>query len=700
MVLSVLASLTLVAVAPGDWLLYELPAKAEAIERPEANELVLTNGLISRTFRLAPDFATVDFQNHMTGATIVRGVKPEAEVTLNGKPVEVGGLKGQRDYAYLDPAWLDELTATPEAFHYVSHEVVAPAAPYPWTPRRGAPEMPWPPRGVRLDVRFRAPDSPPELKNVEIIVHYELYDGIPVLAKWVTVQNTGPEPVTVDGLSGEILAVTEQECRRLHVESNYAFNTMNTTQWGPDSEYTSQVDYNLQSPVLMTSRYPMGPGVELKQGERFDSFRTLVLVLDSDDRERRGLARRRMYRTLAPQVCENPILMHVRESTSDAVRLAVDQCAEVGFEMVIMTFWSGFDMEAQDAETVARYKADADYGRSKGVELGGYTLMCASRDVGSEFNCISPDTGEPGSMFGQSACLASAWADGYFDRVNNLLDSTGLMVVETDGPYHGDKCASTEHAHHRGLEDSQLRQWQRCAEFYHGCRERGIYVNSPDWYYLNGSNKCAMGYREVNWSLPRDQQVILGRQNIYDGTFEKTPSMGWMFVPLVEYHGGGPAATLEPLSEHLAEYEWHLAQNFGSGVQACYRGPRLYDTDATKAVVKKWVDFYKAHRPILDSDIIHVRRADGRNIDCMLHANPLLEERGLAMVYNPSPDPQSTTLRLPLYYTGLKNAVLVREQDGEPVEYALARDCCIELPVDMPPKSITWFVVTAAVGKE
>ena len=30
---------------------------------------------------------------------------------------------------------------------------------------------------------------------------------------------------------------------------------------------------------------------------------------------------------------------------------------------------------------------------AKGVELGGYTLMCASRNVGDDFNCVDPDTG-------------------------------------------------------------------------------------------------------------------------------------------------------------------------------------------------------------------------------------------------------------------------------------------------------------------
>src|SRR3569832_473374 len=126
--------------------------------------------------------------------------------------------------------------------------------------------------------------------------------------------------------------------------------------------------------------------------------------------------------------------------------------------------------------------------------------------------------------------------------------------------------------------------------------------------------------------------------------------MGWMFVPLVEYQGGGAAASLEPLSEHLDAYEAHLAQNFGCGVQSCYRGPRLYDTDATKAVVKMCYDFFKKHRAILDSDIIHLRRADGRDLDYILHVNPSLEECGMLMVWNPLDVAVKKTIRVPLYY--------------------------------------------------
>jgi hypothetical protein len=122
-------------------------------------------------------------------------------------------------------------------------------------------------------------------------------------------------------------------------------------------------------------------------------------------------------------------------------------------------------------------------------------------------------------------------------------------------------------------------QW-KTSDFYKWCRAQGVYLNVPDHYFLVGSTKTAMGYRETNWSLPRAQQIIHGRQNIFDGTWEKTPSMGWMFVPLTEYHGGGEAATIEPLSEHLAHYEARLAHLFGRGQACC--GPRLCDTDETR----------------------------------------------------------------------------------------------------------------------
>ena len=62
----------------------------------------------------------------------------------------------------------------------------------------------------------------------------------------------------------------------------------------------------------------------------------------------------------------------------------------------------------------------------------------------------------------------------------------------------------------------------------------------------------------------------------------KVPSAGWMFLPLTGYYVSDPEVVFEPMTEHLTEYSWGLAQYLGAGVAACYRGHRLFDSPATR----------------------------------------------------------------------------------------------------------------------
>lgn len=401
---------------------------------------------------------------------------------------------------------------------------------------------------------------------------------------------------------------------------------------------------------------------------------------------------------MAPWTQENPIFMHVRQSDEASVKAAIDQCAAVGFEMVIMTFGSGFDIENDSPEYLNLMKRIRDYAASKGIAIGGYSLL-ASRGAKAEDAAISHKTGKParlreeGSRFGLSPCLASTWGENYFHKLRNFFQTTRMGVFENDGSYPGDPCASTLHSGHKGYEDSQWKQWEKIRDFYRWCRGKGIYLNVPDWYFLSGSNKTPMGYVETNWSLPREYQEIIERQNIYDGTWLKTPCMGYMFVPLTQYHGGGARATIEPLHEHLDHYQRRLQNLFGAGVQACYRGPRLYDTDSTRLLVTRWVDFYKKHRAILDSDIIHLRRPDGKDWDGLLHVNPSLKEKGLLSVYNPLPTPIEREIKVPVYYTGLHEKVRVREQDGKAKTYPVDREYHIHLKIRIPARGYNWYVL-------
>lgn len=690
-----------------DWLVTNVTTPTTAVVSEDGKDLVLSNGLIRRTFRLGPNAATIAYDNLMTGDSILRGVKPEAVVEIDGRKFDIGGLLGQVEYAYLRPKWVDSFTADPNAFRFVGYETGKTEARFPWERKRYSADLPWPPEGASLTLRFEPPAG--QLSGVTIRVCYEMYQGIPLLAKWLEIHNGGQKAIRLNTFISEILAAVEYESLvgqpdhwrlpNIHVESDYAFGgddpqmANKTVHWTVDPQYATQVNYLCKSPVMLECRPPLGPDVSIEPGQTFESFRVFELAHDSTERERQGLAVRRMYRTLAPWATENPILMHVRSADPKSVRLAVDQCAEVGFEMVIMTFGSGFDLENTDPAYMDQVKELVDYAHSKGIELGGYSLL-ASRRISDEHDVINPQTGKTGgAIFGNSPCLCSEWGLDYFRRITTFVEHTGLDIIEHDGSYPGDVCASTSHPGHAGLADSQWKQWKVIADFYRWCRARGVYLNVPDWYYLAGSNKCGMGYREVNWSLPRERQIVLGRQNIFDGTWWKAPSMGWMFVPLTEYQGGGAAATLEPLSEHLDAYEAHLKQNFTSGVQACYRGPRLYDTDETKTVVKKWVDFYKSHRAILDSDVIHVRRPDGRDIDCILHVNPGLETKGLAVVHNPLACDVEKELTLPLYYTGLTRKAKIAERDGKSKRYELDRGYNVTIPLRMSPNSTTWFVI-------
>ncbi len=229
--------------------------------------------------------------------------------------------------------------------------------------------------------------------------------------------------------------------------------------------------------------------------------------------------------------------------------------------------------------------------------------------------------------------------------------------------------------------------------FTDGVAPKGFILMSLISIFLNGSSKTGMGYRETNWSLPRAEQEIIERQNIFDGTWEKTPSQGWMFVPLVQYHGGGEAATIEPLKEHLPHYEQRLANLFGGGVQACYRGPQLYDAPETRAVVKKWVDFYTEHRAILNADIIHIRRPDGQNYDAILHVDPTLDEKGLLMIYNPLEEDIQQDITVNLYYTGLSKMATFTDENGKSVKYKLDREYNTTIPVSIPARSQTFFVI-------
>ena len=538
-----LNALNLAAAGPqdedqGDWLISRGLFRAVVIAHPDGIEM--KNGLARRFVRTKPGTATVVFDNVTTGAPIIRSVRPEAIVELNGMRFNIGGLVGQPVHNFLKPQWLDSMRADPTAWECTATKTGGRTeAPFPWKIQRKwlSTDVSWPPRGAHVVFEYSAnpavleslavedptkrevlmqddftrlgtnwkvhaspvssqssfqnegkageimafentavfaesalppgvkvvqcqidpgtdksaswgpglvlvwpqrtvkfylrpgkgtlalvdngtehdlaevsPEKPywlrvqilpsalrlsysqdnrqwimaraitlpqplgdpvsirlgktsrsggkddfPEhgnldrcriinftafakylpsasgprspLANVKVQVHYELYDGLPLLAKWITVHNFSQDPVTLNSFIVEQLAVVEPESivdgtpanfrgdyRPLEAFSDYSFGGNMTAnadapaiRWKSDPLYGTQVHYERKTPCLLECAPPArAGGRDQRRARPSTSFRVFELLHDSTDRERRGLAVRRAYRALAPWVQENP----------------------------------------------------------------------------------------------------------------------------------------------------------------------------------------------------------------------------------------------------------------------------------------------------------------------------------------------------------------------------------------------------------
>ncbi|MEQ1936393.1 MAG: alpha-galactosidase, partial [Fimbriimonadaceae bacterium] len=297
-----------------DWLL--APSSFKATVKASSSEIVLSNGLIARTIKLVQDAATVSLRNLMTGEEMLRAVKPEAVLTLNGKVYPVGGLIGQKNLAFLLPEWLEELKPNASGFHYVGHSVGKPVKRMDWKQVRHHVPATWPPKGAALTLDFESSEFP----GLEVAVHYEIYDGVPAIQKWFSVSNQGLVKVNLDKFICENIGFAETDSvvdstptwrvPNVTTYSDYAFGGMaetssnKTTYWVPDPNYKTQVNYELKTPCDLEIRPPVGPDFTIEPKKGFESFRAFILFHDSMDRERKGLATKALYRTVAPWITE------------------------------------------------------------------------------------------------------------------------------------------------------------------------------------------------------------------------------------------------------------------------------------------------------------------------------------------------------------------------------------------------------------
>ncbi|MCP5537519.1 MAG: LamG domain-containing protein [Akkermansiaceae bacterium] len=715
--------------AKEDWLLSPPRTVASVQVVPSADQqsaqIMLSNGLVSRTFLVTDNnLGCISLRRSDKDIEFVRAIKPEVRVSIDGKWVNVGGLTGAPDKAFITPAWFDRLQSIPGAFKLSGMTVGPCVKPYEWNPKCNAPkDIAWPANGLRATFQFTGSDH---YKGIGVAVSYEIYNGIPVMMKTFQLINKSGKDLTVTRFEGEYLAVQPSTSRNIHVESDYSFALANfrpqssglgihanggraaykdyylgggTTRFIRDPDWGSMATLNpaedifLDDPenALLLSTPPTGPNWLVKTGDHFDAFRTFEILNDvPTGTERAFLAQRRFYRVLAPQSNEKLLEVHAPYSRDmKTLGPLLDQMHEIGFEQLQAPEHPGsFNYADLSAGNVSSMKAVCDYAKKYNIRVGAYQLVIASQGGwGSKFNCIDPVSKKPGSAFGQSVCAASAWADMYYENMWKMFDQTGMGAYKPDGPFHGDACASTEHAHHRGLEDSQWAQWKwQCKVLAEGQR-RNLYLTIPDWYVLNGQTCTGMGYREATDNIDVSLQTVILRQYIFDATYHKTAQMGWINLNTEKLHGG--------MEKNLDKYERFFFMQLASGAQVWVRGHRLYDGPKSKAMLLKWMAWYKKYYDIIHGDIIHLKRPDGRDIDYYLHVNskPGAKEKGMLLVFNPLDEEVTRSINVPLYYTGLTDTASIRREEGKATRHTLKRDYSVDIKVTLPANGYTWLII-------
>ena len=194
--------------------------------------------------------------------------------------------------------------------------------------------------------------------------------------------------------------------------------------------------------------------------------------------------------------------------------------------------------------------------------------------------------------------------------------------------------------------------------------------------------------------------------------------------PILGYDSVG---TLSPIEEHLLETEWALSVLFGTGAMAKIRARKLWDGPQSKLLLQKWIAWAKRYRRVLSAEFVTLKhgtvcdsdtlfsptqgtgvfpdsRCNQTGLDAILHRAPQafypdIQERGLAMVWNPTDRNLTATIRAPLYYAGISRArghraVLISHEGRPGARATLDANDAVSFTTRLLPRGLTWFVIS------
>lgn len=154
---------------------------------------------------------------------------------------------------------------------------------------------------------------------------------------------------------------------------------------------------------------------------------------------------------------------------------------------------------------------------------------------------------------------------------------------------------------------------------------------------------------------------------IYDSTMNRPPASGQIGVNDLASSSlsCGKAGT----TERLLCFDYGLASGYAYGTIPSFRSARLWDpadpdSSQLKAIITKWVTFFKAYRSLfVSSHLVHIQRPDSRGFEAVAYVRPSATKgdslRGILSLFNPTNESMTVSVTVPLYFSGLPPASTV-----------------------------------------
>ena len=293
--------------------------------------------------------------------------------------------------------------------------------------------------------------------DLRVTVHTEMYDGIPALSRWLTVAMTNgsqaPGPV-ISQASIDLLHVPWNLRARMHAETaympslgirnsgedagyypasgSYAANFTSLISppvslwvyddklmgpWGVDDAMEYWYDMGMNE-TMLDAKFPFGPGVNITN-KPLTTFRVYEMLHEDENVDRQGLARRKLLRTVAPQVQMDITPFYSVGGDSASIRSGADVASSLGFRG-LHTSVNPFDMSPSHIATV---KADVAYAHSKGLAVGFYVLLQNPPGLSEANEIINPDTGHGEGI----ACFATQFHRNFRNGIEAFVQVKGRL---------------------------------------------------------------------------------------------------------------------------------------------------------------------------------------------------------------------------------------------------------------------------------